>query len=165
MKETEIRLLVELLKNSKKSDRQIAKTLGVSQPTVTRTRAKLEREKVIQEYSILPDLTKLGFELMAITAVSFTVQRTEKFKERAEAWMKKHPNILLSSRVQGMGKDGIVISLHKDFTDYESFMVTLKSDWADSVKDVEGILISIKGYQAKPFSFKYLSEMLKPSKH
>jgi len=163
MKKTEIRLLAELLKNSKKSDREIAKTLGVSQPTVTRTRAKLQREKVIQEYSILPDLSKLGFELMAFTTASFTVQRTEKFQERAVAWMKKHPNILLASRAQGMGKDSIMISLHKDFTDYENFMVTLKSDWADAVKDEESIIVSIKGFTAKPFSFRYLAEMLNPS--
>lgn len=165
MKETEIRVLAELLKNSKKSDRDIAKVLGLSQPTVTRTRAKLEREKVIQEYSILPDLTKLGFEFMAITTTSFKVPRTEKFRERAQVWMKKHPNVLLSSRVQGMGKDCLIISLHRDFTDYENFMVTLKSAWANSVKDSESMLISIKGYQAKPFSFKYLSEMLNTSKH
>lgn len=165
MKKTEIKLLVELLKNSKKSDREIASILGVSQPTVSRTRTKLERERVIQEYSILPDLTKLGFELLAITTVSFTVERTEKFKERAQVWMKKHPSILFSSRAQGMGKDGVIISVHKDFTDYDSFIIAVKSDWADSVKDFESIIISIKGFQAKPFSFKYLSELLNPAKH
>ena len=162
MKKTEIRLLAELLKNSKKSDRELGKILGVSQPTVSRTRAKLQREKIIQEYSILPDLAKLGFELMAFTTISFTVQRTEKFKERAVAWMKKHPKILLASRAQGMGKGGIMISLHQDFTDYENFMVTLTSDWADAIKGEESILVSMKGFQAKPFSFKYLSEMLNP---
>ena len=160
MKKTEIKLLVELLKNSKKSDREIANTLGVSQPTVSRTRAKLEREGVIREYSVLPDFTKLGFELLAITTVSFAVERTEKFKERAQVWMKKHANIMLCSRAQGMGKDGLIISLHKDFTDYDSFMITVKSDWADSVKDFESIIVSIKGFQAKPFSFKYLSELV-----
>jgi hypothetical protein len=115
---------------------------------------------VIQEYSILPDLTKLGFELMAFTTASFTVPRNEKFMERAVAWMKKHPNVLLASRAQGMGKDSIMITLHKDFTDYEKFMVILKSDWADSAENIESILVSIKGFNAKPFSFKYISEML-----
>jgi DNA-binding Lrp family transcriptional regulator len=165
MKKTEIKLLAELLKNSKKSDREIANTLGVSQPTVSRTRTKLEREGVIREYSILPDLTKLGFELLAITTASFAVERTEKFKERAQVWMKKYPSVLLSSRAQGMGKDAVLISLHKDFTDYETFMIALKSDWADSAKDLESIIISMKGFQAKPFSFRYLSKLLEPSEH
>ena len=44
-------------------------------------------------------------------------------------------------------------------------MITVKSDWADSVKDFESILVSMKGFQAKPFSFRYLSELLNPSKH
>jgi DNA-binding Lrp family transcriptional regulator len=162
MKENEIRLLAELLKNSKKSDREIAKVLGVSQPTVTRTRTKLQREKVIQEYSVLPDLTKLGFELMAFTTASFKVQRNEEFRERAVAWMKQHPNILLASSAQGMGKDCIMITLHKDFTDYEKFMIILKSDWSDSAENIESLLVSIRGFSAKPFSFKYISEMLNP---
>jgi len=164
MKETEIKLLAELLKNSKKSDRELAKVLGVSQATASRTRGKLERDRVIQEYTIIPDFTKLGFELLAITAGNFKVPRDEKVRERAIAYMKKFPNILFSSRAQGMGKDAVIISLHKDFTDYENFMAVLKSDWIDAVEDEESILISMKGFVAKPFSLKYLAEMLNTSK-
>jgi len=160
MKKTEIKLLAELLKNSKKSDRELGRILGVSQPTVSRTRTKLEKDRVIQEYTIIPDFTKLGFELMAITAGWFKVPRDKKIMEKATAYMKKFPNILLSSRAQGMGKDAVIISLHKDFTDYENFMVTLKTDWIDIVEDHESILISLKGFVAKPFSLKYLAEML-----
>jgi len=164
MKETEIKLLAALLKNSKKSDRELAKVLGVSQATASRTRSKLERDRVIQEYSIIPDFTKLGFELLAITTGRFKVPRDDKMKERAIAYMKKFPNILLSSRAQGMGKDAVIVSLHKDFTEYENFMVTLKSDWIDAVEDQESILISLKGFVAKPFSLKYLAETLHTSK-
>jgi DNA-binding Lrp family transcriptional regulator len=164
MKETETKLLAELLKNSKKSDRELARVLGVSQATVSRIRTKLERTQVIQQYTIIPDFTKLGFELMAITTGRFKVPRDEKIKEKAIAWMKKYPNILLSSRAQGMGKDAVIVSLHKDFTDYENFMVVLKSDWIDAVEDEESILVSLKGFTAKPFSLKYLAEMLNHSR-
>ena len=165
MKKTEIRLLAELLKNSKKSDRELGRVLGVSQPTVSRTRTKLERDRAIQEYTIIPDLTKLGFELMAITTGWFKVPRDKKIMEKAVAYMKKFPNIILSSRAQGMGKDAVIISLHKDFTDYENFMVTLKTDWIGIVEDHESLLISLKGFVAKPFSLKYLAEMLNSSEH
>jgi hypothetical protein len=84
--------------------------------------------------------------------------------ERAVTYMKKHPNVLLSSRAQGMGKDAVTVSLHKDFTDYENFMVVLKSDWIDAVEDEESILVSLKGFTAKPFSLKYLAEMLNHSR-
>jgi DNA-binding Lrp family transcriptional regulator len=45
MKDIERRLISELMKNSRRSDRELAKALGTSQPTITRTRGKLEREK------------------------------------------------------------------------------------------------------------------------
>jgi DNA-binding Lrp family transcriptional regulator len=42
-KEAEVNLIVELMKNSKKSDRELARAIGVSQPTITRLRGRLER--------------------------------------------------------------------------------------------------------------------------
>jgi len=50
------KFLLELLKDSKRSDREIAKVLGVSQPTITRMRNRLVQEGVIQEFTIIPDL-------------------------------------------------------------------------------------------------------------
>lgn len=44
MKDVELKLISELLKNSRRSDRELAKTLGVSQPTVSRTLKRLEKE-------------------------------------------------------------------------------------------------------------------------
>lgn len=38
-----IKLLLEMMKNSRRSSRDLAKVLGVSQPTVTRTRQRLEK--------------------------------------------------------------------------------------------------------------------------
>jgi len=46
MKETERKLFHELIKNSKRSDRELAKMLRVSQPTITRTRKRLENEMI-----------------------------------------------------------------------------------------------------------------------
>jgi DNA-binding Lrp family transcriptional regulator len=65
MKKIEWMLLSELVKNSKQSDRELAKKTGASQPTVTRTRTRLEKEGYIKEYTIIPDFSKLGFELMS----------------------------------------------------------------------------------------------------
>jgi DNA-binding Lrp family transcriptional regulator len=46
LKDVDLKILSELMKNSKASDRQLAKKIGVSQPTVTRRRARLERELI-----------------------------------------------------------------------------------------------------------------------
>lgn len=64
MKEAERRLFHELIRNSKRSDRELAKILGVSQPTITRTRKRLD-EEMISEYTIIPVWENLGFEIMA----------------------------------------------------------------------------------------------------
>jgi len=66
MKKRMMSLLLELLKDSKRSDRELAKVLGVSQPTITRLRHKLEKNGMIRDYTIVPDLKKMGFELLVI---------------------------------------------------------------------------------------------------
>mgnify|MGYP006271117405 CR=1 FL=1 len=49
LKDVELRIVAELMKNSRRSDRELAKVVGVSQPTVTRTRSRLEKEGIIKE--------------------------------------------------------------------------------------------------------------------
>jgi hypothetical protein len=58
MKDIELRLLSELIKNSHRSDRELAKALNVSQPTISRLSQKLRKEGIIKEYTIVPDFTK-----------------------------------------------------------------------------------------------------------
>jgi len=48
MREIEWKVLSELMKNSKLSDRELARKLGSSQPTVTRTRRRLEEKGYIK---------------------------------------------------------------------------------------------------------------------
>ena len=48
MKDVELKLISELMKNSRRSDRELAKTLGVSQPTVSRTLKRLETEGTLK---------------------------------------------------------------------------------------------------------------------
>ena len=66
LKENELRLVCELIKNSRRSDRELAKSLDLSQPTVSRIRTKLEKRGIIQ-YTGTPNLKELGFEIVAIT--------------------------------------------------------------------------------------------------
>ena len=64
MKDVELRLISELMKNSRRSDRELAKATGVSQPTISRMIKKLEKERIIKEYTMIPDFVKLGYEIM-----------------------------------------------------------------------------------------------------
>ena len=51
-----------------------------------------------------------------------------------------------------------MISLHGSYTDYEDFVTELRLEFADVIEFTENILISLKGFIAKPFSFSYLAK-------
>ncbi len=117
------RLLYELIKNSRRSDRDLAKVLGFSQPTVTRTRRKLEDEKYVLQYTALPDFTKLGFELVAFT---FTQGLSEGKVEAPFEWIEKDPRVVFIAEGNGLGKNSIIITMHKNYTDYSDFLAALR---------------------------------------
>jgi DNA-binding Lrp family transcriptional regulator len=45
MKDVQLKLISERMKNCRRSDRELAKVIGVSQPTASRLIEKLERRK------------------------------------------------------------------------------------------------------------------------
>jgi len=160
MKGKEIKLLFELLKNSKRSDREIAKILGVSQPTITRMRSNLQKGKVIREYTVLPDWEKLGYELAAFTFVS--IAGGTELIERGRGCAMANPNVILASCGEGMGMNSITVSLHKDYSDFLNFLTRMRVYWADYLKDIQSFVISLKfdePLMLKPFSYSYLAEM------
>jgi DNA-binding Lrp family transcriptional regulator len=155
------RLLFEMLKNSRRSDRDLAKVLGVSQPTVTRTRQRLEKE-YISTYTLIPDFAKIGYEIAAFTfCKSKTYDRgdTEKMQQYAREWCKKFPNVIFAADGEGLGKDAVMISFHRSYSQYADFMRQFTVDWADFVTDLQSFLVSLKdGIQMKPFNLKYLAD-------
>jgi len=159
MKKRMLKLLLELMKDSKRSDREIAKVLGVSQPTVSRMRSRLVKEGVIKEFTAIPDFVKLGFEIMAISCIKTKIALIKELEEKAEKWWKKYPNVIFVSRAQGMGKDGVLISLHKSYTDYSNFLAEGLREWGDAVEEYDSMLIDLKGRIVKPLSLAYLSEL------
>ena len=150
-------LLLELLKDSKRSDREIAKVLGVSQPTVSRMRWRLEEEGWIKDFTVIPDFVKMGYEIMAI--VFFKLRVTEASVEKAIKVTMARPNIIFASEAEGMEKNGVIISLHKSYTDFSNFLSDLKLEGGDDLQDFDALLISLKEKPVKPLSLKYLAEL------
>jgi len=149
-------LLLELLKDSKRSDREIATVLGVSQPTVSRMRWRLEEEGVIKDFTVIPDFVKMGYEIMAI--VFFKLRVTKASVEKAIKVTMARPNIIFASEAEGIGKNGVIISLHKNYTDFSNFLSDLKLEGGDDLQDFDALLISLKEKAVKPLSLKYLGE-------
>jgi len=150
-------LLLELLKDSKRSDRELAKVLGVSQPTVSRMRSRLVKEGIIREFTVIPDFTKMGYELMAITCTK-TRMKPELLERAVKSTMAK-PSVIFAARAEGMGKNGVMISIHKDYSGFSDFLAQHLTEWNDEIEDYDTILISLKGTIVKPLSLKYLAEI------
>lgn len=159
-KELAQQLLRELFKNSKRSDRELAEILGVSQPTITRTRHKLERQGMILDYTIVPDFRKIGFEILALTFVKMRpeILTSEKMEEAIE-YAAKFSNAIFSSTGEGLGMTGVIISFHKNYTDYHRNVNLLRVDWKDLVEDIQTFVVSIGEKESKRFSLTYLGDV------
>jgi DNA-binding Lrp family transcriptional regulator len=154
-----LRLVSEMLKNSKKSDRELAGILGVSQPTVSRTRARIEKE-YIKTYTIIPDFEKLGYQIMAFTLAKKGNEAAAKMA-KAKVWVDKHPNVAFGAEGEGFGKDLILISFHKSYSAYSEFMRSFAMDMGTSLDNFESFLVSVESsYKLRDFDLKYLADDL-----
>jgi DNA-binding Lrp family transcriptional regulator len=163
MKPLDYQLLFELMKDSHRSDRQLAKALGISQPTVTRRRAMLE-DNIIEGYTIVPKFGQIGFEMTAFTFLKTKLNR-KKGEEKEQAfnklkeWYMKQPNVIVVLDGQGMGWDAVCVSLHNSYTDYAQFLRTQQSELSDLIVECQTFLADLKpGVAIKPFHLKYLAK-------
>jgi len=155
LKDVDFKILFELIKNSKISDRKLAQKIGVSQPTVTRRRAMLEKEELI-DYTSIPNFAKLGFEIMAFTFASGN------HNEKIDELISKSPNLIFASSGQGLGMDKTFISLHKNYSDYAKFVKELESKWRKHLTKLDNFIISFKSDDIfRQITFKYLADYLK----
>jgi len=151
-------LLFELIKNSKRSDRDLAKILGYSQASITRKRKILEKE-AIKQYTVIPNLSYLGFDIVAFTFASAKLTMDQPLETEGRKWADAQPNIVFSSTGQGMGADGLMVSVHKDYADFAKFNYNFMRSWGKYFQDIKTFLISIKGdLITKSFSFNYLTK-------
>lgn len=166
MKHVELKLIAELMKNSRRSDRDIARRLGVSQPTITRVRNKLEKEGLIKEYTVIPDFEKLGFEILAFTFVKLGRQLSSKEIENArklaaQKLNENHGEIVMLERGNGLGYDGILASYHENYTEYLQLIDWLKQFDFLELDRIESFMVNLKDKtRYRPLSFVNLAKHL-----
>jgi len=160
-----LKLVCELIKNSRRSDRELAKIVGVSQPTVSRIRTRLEREGVIH-YSGVPDLGKLGYEIIAMTFGNWKhKQYPDTEVTKAQDFIEKHPSIIFVSTGRGNNSDGVAISVHKNYSDYAEFVQEIRSEWGECMQTTDSFLISLGSDNVlRPLSLRYIAECLEKEK-
>lgn len=170
MKQRELRILHELMKNSKQSDREVAQKLGVSQPTVSRIRGRLEKEGYIKEYTIIPDFSKLGYKIMAITfglSRALPEEAAETVRKIIRDGIKNERfGLVMLERGMGLGFDGVIITYHKDYSSYQRFLRWLRQAFPEDLLDVEKISSFLVDLDDKvrylPFTFSMLAKDLLP---
>jgi len=150
-------LLYELMRNSRRSDRELSRVIGVSQPTVTRNRAELEQAGYIREYTIIPALEKLDFEILALNFVS--IDTTQEGTKTLLNWISENSQIIFSSAGQGIGgKTLLLASVHRTFTDFSNFSRELRGCVGTKATSIESFLVSLRSDIVKNFSFKSLQK-------
>jgi len=110
------RLLGELLRDSKRSYRELAKAIGVSAATVINHVQRLESAGVIKDYSVRLDHERLGYELTVITEI--TVSKGKLLETEEE--IAKISNACAVYDVTGL-TDAMVIAKFKSRSDLSEF--------------------------------------------
>ena len=158
MKDVELRLIGELAKNSRRSDRELAKRLHISQPTVTRVRNKLEKEGIIREYTIMPDFARLGYEMASITFAKMkelpSQKNIDEVMKQAKAMEKMNPSpTIVSMRGIGCNADYVSVAFHKTYSEFTQYMEYIRQIPQVKVDEIKSFVIDLldKGH------FRYLT--------
>ena len=168
LKNIERKMLSELVKNSRRSDRELAKAIGTSQPTATRIRTKLEKEGYIKEYTAIFNFSKVGYTILALNFIKLDLRLTQT-REELEEFRKKHyeaiaknPNaVMLLKRGMGLGYGAVIISLHQDFASCDQFRDNLRDSMSANITDMDTFLVNLEEERSSmPFSFSMLANQL-----
>lgn len=160
-----MKLISELMKNSRRSDRELAKAVGVSQPTVSRLIKKLEEEGFIKEYTMIPDFTKLGFEIMCITFVKrskeISAEEFEKVRKIGEDAVEKGMKNIMTMRGMGLGYGAVIVSIHENYTSFLKMVEDIKQFPYADLTDIQTFVISLSDkIQYRPLTLSPLAKYL-----
>ncbi|HII16438.1 TPA: Lrp/AsnC family transcriptional regulator [Candidatus Woesearchaeota archaeon] len=94
-----LHIMKELAEDARKTPVQMAKSVSLSPDAVRYRLRNLEKAKVIRQFSILPNLTLLGYhwETMCITVKTFDLSHEMKFRE----YISDKPSVIRAVKVLG----------------------------------------------------------------
>jgi len=170
MKDIELKVVIELMKNSHRSDRELAKAIGASQPTISRTRKKLEKQGMIKEYTIIADYPQLGLALMSMTFTKMkgplSKEILDDMKKRARNTMSTHPSaLILGNTGMGHNADYVAIAFHRNYSEYNEFIRDIKGFPSVNIDETKSFIIDLSEKdQMQPLSFSHLAGCLAKAK-
>ena len=110
------RILEELLRNSKRSYRQLADELGIAPGTVLKRIKDMESNGIIKGYSVVVDHSKLGSQIIALVEIISSGGKLEEMGKK----LSKLENIYGVYETTG-SPDAIIIGKFKDTDELGKF--------------------------------------------
>jgi DNA-binding Lrp family transcriptional regulator len=154
------------MKNSRRSDRELARVLSVSQPTVSRMVRKLEKDGVIKEYTMIPDFTRLGFEIMSIDFAKLKKAIPEEElkeirKQVRQTLLKKPESAIVGMSGMGCNADRVIVAFHEDYSTYAEARNKIKQHPLVEVEEIKSFLINLNDRsQYLPLTFSGLADYI-----
>jgi DNA-binding Lrp family transcriptional regulator len=166
LKDVERKMLSELVKNSRRSDRELAKAIGTSQPTATRVRTKLEKEGYVREYTAVPDLSRIGYTILALNFLKLDLKLSQdelrEFKKTHYDAIAKSPNpVFLVKSGMGLGYDAVILSLHENYSACDQFRSVIRDSMSANIIDMNTFLVNLEEERTSlPFTFSLLANQI-----
>jgi Lrp/AsnC family transcriptional regulator for asnA, asnC and gidA len=149
LRDIELKLVAELIKGSRRSDRELAKQLHISQPTVTRIRNKLEKEGIVREYTMIPNFNRLGYQIVSITFAKLeepvsqkTMDETRRHSREME---KENPSpTIVAMRGIGCNADYVSVAFHRNYSEYSLYLGYIRRFPHLKVDEIKSFLIDLQ---------------------
>ncbi len=162
----EKQVFAELLKDARQSDREIARKLKMSQPSVSRIRQKLEKTGLIKRYAALPDISKCGLNLFAITFFEWKDHTKKEELNELVSFLSSHPNVILFGKGEGMsGRTTIILSIHSDYESFFEMIHQIRERWDTLITAMDHFLTTSKSVRKGGDVASAIVKMLRGSSH
>ena len=156
--DTEKNVFCMMISYPEMSDSDIGREIGVSRHTVSRLRRGFEEKKLIRKIS-LPNLQKLGFEILTFYHIRFDPRNPPDMENDDTASLMSDSTVFFASRMF----EAVMISVYRDYDDYKSDMVKVmqilkENRWIaqDPIIKTYGLntMIFIKDFKFAPITHK-----------
>ena len=156
--DTEKNVYCMLVSNPELSDMDIGIELGVSRHTVSRLRRKFEENDLLREIT-LPNLQKLGFEILAFYHIRFDPRNPPDMDKDEAASLMSDSTVFFANRMF----EAVMISVYCDYDDYKNDMMKImqilkENKWVaqDPIIRTYGLntMVFIKDFKFAPITHK-----------
>ena len=114
---------------------------------------------MIEDYTIIPDFRKMGFELLVINFAKIRPEILSDASEKAKEFIAKFPNTIFASTGEGMGMNAVSIAFYRNFAEYHKRANLMRTEWKGFVDEIQSFVVSLREGEFKRFSLSYLKDI------